>query len=316
MLFEVVMSGSGGQGILFMGNLLAQAALREGRHVTFLPTYGAAMRGGTANCVVKVAAEEVASPVMHRPHAAIVLNQQSLNKFGPAVRAGGFIIANSSAIDIAGFSRDDDVRIVPVPATDIAREVAKTDRAANMVMLAAFLSLEPLVQSASIETILSASSSLSPDVIQRNVAAFRAGLPKHFAAVTVPKPAAPAAAAEMPETASPVIVEAPADAVAAEGAVEAPVFDVDGYVAPWIDSEKCSTCEECVNINPNMFAYDHRKKAYIKDPNAGPYKHLVRAAEKCSEKVIHPGYPADRSEKGIARLIEKARKFMQTGGAR
>ena len=59
-----------------------------------------------------------------------------------------------------------------------------------------------------------------------------------------------------------------------------------------------------------MFAYDARRKAFIKDPHAGPYKHLVRAAEKCTEKVIHPGYPAERTEKGIEKLIEKAKKFM------
>lgn len=303
MLFEVVMSGSGGQGILFMGNLLAQAALREGRQVTFLPTYGAAMRGGTANCVVKISAEEVASPVMHRPHAAIVMNQQSINKFGPVVRPGGFIIVNSSTIDLAGYAGAEDVRLVCVPATELAREVAGTDRAANMVALAAFLSLEPLVQSSSIETILSAGS-LPPDAIQKNLTAFRAGLGQHAAATPTLRPSVQTPVAVAPAVESPVEAEAPVPPV------EAPVFDVDGYVPPWINSEKCSTCEECVNINPNMFAYDARKKAYIKDPNAGPYKHLVRAAEKCSEKVIHPGFPADRSEKGIARLIEKARKFM------
>ncbi len=90
----------------------------------------------------------------------------------------------------------------------------------------------------------------------------------------------------------------------------ASIADDGGYVAPWIDSEKCSTCEECVKINANMFAYNERKKAYIKDAHAGPYKHLVRAAEKCTEKIIHPGYPADRTEKGIEKLIEKAKKFM------
>ncbi len=82
------------------------------------------------------------------------------------------------------------------------------------------------------------------------------------------------------------------------------------YVAPWIDSAECSTCDECTNMYPRIFAYDDKRKAYIKDPKAGPYKDLVRAAERCTERIIHPGYPADPNEKGIARLIKRAEKFM------
>ena len=82
------------------------------------------------------------------------------------------------------------------------------------------------------------------------------------------------------------------------------------YVAPWIDSAKCTTCDECTNINRRIFAYDDKKKAYIKDPKGGPYKDLVRAAERCTERIIHPGYPADPNEKGLARLIKRAKKFM------
>ncbi len=132
-----------------------------------------------------------------------------------------------------------------------------------------------------------------------------------------PVPAAPLEAAadvSAPEPA-PAAVVAPAPAAPVAAAEAAPgsgpsIPDDGSYVAPWIDSEKCSTCEECVKINPEIFAYDARRKAFIKDPHAGPYKHLVRAAEKCTEKVIHPGYPADRTEKGIEKQIEKAKKFM------
>ncbi len=97
-------------------------------------------------------------------------------------------------------------------------------------------------------------------------------------------------------------------------AVSEPVADAapagaDGYVAPWIDSDQCTACDECVNLNPKIFAYDANKKAYIKDPNAGPYKDIVKAAERCTAQVIHPGLPRDRSEKGIEKLIARAEKF-------
>ena len=85
----------------------------------------------------------------------------------------------------------------------------------------------------------------------------------------------------------------------------------DGYVAPWIDSSQCTACDECVNINAKLFAYNEKKQAYIKDPKGGPYKDLVRAAEKCTAQVIHPGYPADRSEKGADKLIKRAEKYMK-----
>jgi pyruvate-ferredoxin/flavodoxin oxidoreductase len=83
------------------------------------------------------------------------------------------------------------------------------------------------------------------------------------------------------------------------------------YQAPWIDSSQCTACDECVNINPKIFAYNDKKQAYVKDPKGGPYKDLVRAAEKCTAQVIHPGLPADRGEKGVDKLIKRAEKYNQ-----
>lgn len=309
MLFEMVISGSGGQGILFIGNLLAQAALHEGRHVTFLPVYGVAMRGGTANCVVTISDDEIGSPVLHRPHAAILMNQASLDKYQAVVQPGGLIIANASTIDISTFRRTGELRFVAIPATDIAREAVQSERAANMVALGAFLGLEPVVQPASVEAIVShGGSAMSPDAIRRNLAALRVGYPGGHAPITTARPAAPPASVfELPET---VVTESSTATQEAPKEIETLVFEGDGYVAPWINSDKCSTCEECVNVNPNIFGYDHHKKAYIKDPHGGPYKDLVHAAERCTEKIIHPGFPADRTEPGVARLIEKAKKYM------
>jgi pyruvate-ferredoxin/flavodoxin oxidoreductase len=83
----------------------------------------------------------------------------------------------------------------------------------------------------------------------------------------------------------------------------------DGYVAPWIDSSACTACGECIEINPKMFSYDEKQHAYIKDAKGGPYKDLVRAAEKCTAQVIHPGTPADSKEKDVDKLIKRAEKY-------
>ena len=83
------------------------------------------------------------------------------------------------------------------------------------------------------------------------------------------------------------------------------------YMAPWIDTDKCTSCDECIKLNANLFAYNDQKKATIKDPLGGPYKDLVKAAERCTARVIHPGLPKDRSEKDIAKWIKRAEKFNQ-----
>ena len=104
---------------------------------------------------------------------------------------------------------------------------------------------------------------------------------------------------------------APAASQASEvpvGQTAAPAAGGD-YLAPWIDTEQCTSCDECIRLNPKIFAYDERKKATIRDPLGGPYQDLVRAAERCTAVVIHPGLPADREEKGIERWIARGEKF-------
>lgn len=177
MLCEIITAGFGGQGILFTGDMLAQAALDEGKHVTYLPTYGVAMRGGTANCVVAISDEEIGSPVLDEPHAGIIMNEPSLVKFQPMIREGGLIIANSTLIDQDVFNRDGEVRIVWVPATETAREVAETERSANMVALGAFLGVEPIVKVETVEALIrGVSGARKQALIEKNIAALRAGL--------------------------------------------------------------------------------------------------------------------------------------------
>jgi len=78
-------------------------------------------------------------------------------------------------------------------------------------------------------------------------------------------------------------------------------------MAPWIETDDCTACDECININPNIFAYNNDKRAYIKDPDAGPYEDLVKAAEKCTAQVIHPGLPADPT--GQEKWIKRGEKY-------
>lgn len=81
------------------------------------------------------------------------------------------------------------------------------------------------------------------------------------------------------------------------------------YMAPWLETDECSSCDECIKLNANIFAYNENNKAYIKNPKAGPYEDLVKAAEKCTAGVIHPGLPAERSAKDIEKWISRAEKY-------
>jgi 2-oxoglutarate ferredoxin oxidoreductase subunit gamma len=133
---EIVIAGFGGQGVLFAGQVLAYAAMDSGQHVTWFPSYGPEMRGGTANCTVIVADQEIGSPTVRNPRALIALNLPSLDKFEPLVTAGGTILANTSLID-RNVERED-VTVVEVAANEIAEETGDK-RLVNTVMLGALV---------------------------------------------------------------------------------------------------------------------------------------------------------------------------------
>ncbi|MCL4371464.1 MAG: 2-oxoacid:acceptor oxidoreductase family protein [Chloroflexi bacterium] len=133
---EMIIAGFGGQGVLFAGMVLAHAALHAGRNVAWIPSYGPEMRGGTAGCTVILSHEEVGSPIVSHPSAAIVMNEPSLAKYGPRVKPGGILVINRSLAK-APFARAD-IRILELLANEIAVE-AGSDRAANMVALGALL---------------------------------------------------------------------------------------------------------------------------------------------------------------------------------
>jgi len=134
---DVIISGFGGQGVLLIGNLLAYAAMEEGLHITFMPVYGVEMRGGTANCTVVVAEEEIGSPIIHNPRSLIVMNQPSLEKFQPRLEDRGVQVVNSSIVD-PGLVDMVRVRSVMIPVNDLADELGNV-KMANMVALGAWL---------------------------------------------------------------------------------------------------------------------------------------------------------------------------------
>jgi 2-oxoglutarate ferredoxin oxidoreductase subunit gamma len=141
-LIKTVFSGFGGQGVLMMGYVLAVAGMRNGKNVTYLPAYGAEVRGGTANCTVAIADEEIASPVASSPEFVVVMNRPSLQQFQNIVQSGGGLFMNVSMIDSRPVRGD--IEILEIPANDLAEKLG-SDRLTNMVMLGAYLRKTSLV---------------------------------------------------------------------------------------------------------------------------------------------------------------------------
>lgn len=139
---EVQFAGFGGQGIMLMGQILAQSAMRQGYEVVWIPSYGPEMRGGTAYCTVVIGDRPIGSPIIRNPKHLVAMNRPSLEKFAPSVKSGGTIFINSSIISIdAG---RDDVDVIKVPIIEIAKELGNV-KAANIVALAAFVSRSQVV---------------------------------------------------------------------------------------------------------------------------------------------------------------------------
>lgn len=136
MITRTIFAGFGGQGVLLMGYVLSHGALIKGLNVTYLPAYGTEMRGGTANCTVTVADEEIASPVASQPDILVAMNQPSLERFESMVKPNGLILTNGSLFKETPSRKD--IEAVRVPIIELAKEVG-SDRAANMVMVGAVM---------------------------------------------------------------------------------------------------------------------------------------------------------------------------------
>jgi 2-oxoglutarate ferredoxin oxidoreductase subunit gamma len=144
---ELIIAGFGGQGALSMGQILAYAAVSEGKEISWMPSYGPEMRGGTANCIVIVSESRISSPIVSTFDSAIVLNQPSLEKFEHAVKPGGLLLYEASTI-IKPPTRTD-IEVVCISAM-LEADALKAKQVANVVMLGAFLALRPIVEPISV----------------------------------------------------------------------------------------------------------------------------------------------------------------------
>ncbi len=143
MLIKTVFAGFGGQGVLSMGLNLTQAAMLEGKYVTYLPAYGAEVRGGTANCTVSISDEEISSPVASSPNFVVALNQPSMIRFQNTIQSGGIMFLNSTLISVP--PERGDIEVVSIPANAIAEKLGNI-KSANMVILGAFIKKSNLVK--------------------------------------------------------------------------------------------------------------------------------------------------------------------------
>jgi len=148
---EIIIAGFGGQGVLFAGQVLAYSAMDLGKEVTWIPSYGPEMRGGTANCTVVIADEEIGSPLAEYPPAAIVLNLPSYDKYEPMIQQGGVLVVNASMVD--RMAKRDDITTIFVSANEIAEEIGDR-KLTNMVTVGALLACLPEIPLHALESAL------------------------------------------------------------------------------------------------------------------------------------------------------------------
>jgi 2-oxoglutarate ferredoxin oxidoreductase subunit gamma len=140
---EIIIAGFGGQGVLSMGKIMAYAGMMQNMEVSWMPSYGPEMRGGTANVTVILSDERISSPILNKFDTAILLNQQSLDKFEPAVKPGGMLFFDSN-----GITRPPTRKDIQIYLAEAAAESAKmlTTKSFNMIMLGAYLKIKPIIQ--------------------------------------------------------------------------------------------------------------------------------------------------------------------------
>ena len=169
---EVQFAGFGGQGIMLMGQIMAEAAMQQGFEVVWIPSYGPEMRGGTAYCTVVISDRPIGSPIIRYPKHLVAMNRPSLEKFAPAVKPGGIIFINSSIIPID--PGREDVDVIKVPIIEIAKELGNV-KAANIVALAAFVSRSQVVDFELLRESVKAKFALKEKLIPLNMKALDAG---------------------------------------------------------------------------------------------------------------------------------------------
>ncbi|MGQ9622624.1 MAG: 2-oxoacid:acceptor oxidoreductase family protein [Candidatus Caldatribacteriaceae bacterium] len=150
---EILIAGFGGQGVLFLGRALAIAGMFEGYEVSWYPSYGPEMRGGTANCTVIISEEEIGATISDHPDICIVMNEPSFHRFTPVARPGGLLVVNASLVHSSCERKD--VEILPVPANDLARVYLEGAEVANTIILGALLTWKPIIREENVQKALS-----------------------------------------------------------------------------------------------------------------------------------------------------------------
>jgi 2-oxoglutarate ferredoxin oxidoreductase subunit gamma len=185
---SILVAGSGGQGILLLGRLIACGGMKDGKEVTCFPSYGAEMRGGTANCTVIISDEMIGSPIVRNPRIMIAMNEASLKRFQPCIESGGLLLYDSSLIRSPELRRD--VRTIGIPASEIAAALNLLKpgsggsiadltqvRSANMVMFGAFIGVTEIVREGSaMEALEKLTSEKRKKAIATNREAIRQGI--------------------------------------------------------------------------------------------------------------------------------------------
>lgn len=170
---KIIVAGAGGQGIMLISKILAEAAMREGKFVTYLPAYGPEVRGGTAHCAVIISDQEIGSPCIGRADTLIILNSPSLERFQGKVKEGGLLVMNTS---LAEKIMKKNVRVLGFPFTDLALEIGNI-KVANMVALGCYVASKKIVSSKSIrEVILAIAPTDKKDLIALNKQALEKGV--------------------------------------------------------------------------------------------------------------------------------------------
>jgi len=171
---EMIFSGFGGQGALTIGKFIAQAAMEEGKNVSWMPSYGPEMRGGTANVFVVVSDDPIASPLVDHPHLLVALNQPSLDKFGPGVLSNGLIIVNSDMCP--NVTKRDDVEYVISPLNTIANDIGSM-KILNMICIGIIIAKTGLIKFDTIESTLKAyMGDKDPALLEMNMKAIKKGM--------------------------------------------------------------------------------------------------------------------------------------------
>jgi len=170
---NMIAAGFGGQGVMVLGQLIAYSGIAQGLHVTWIPSYGPEMRGGTANCAVVVSNEEIGSPVVNKSNITVVMNQPSLTKFEDSVKPGGYLFYNSDLVNYE--NKRTDITVIAIPAQSLAHELG-SDKVANIVVLGTIVGATGIVdKDVCIETIKEKLGKRKPKFLPMNLDAFEKG---------------------------------------------------------------------------------------------------------------------------------------------